>query len=106
MKKALTFIFQLIPIFCWCGFAVAHNHDKNKGFDTKVTDLGSGIFELRTDHSGNVAVLIGEEGVFMVDTQIHIFIEIMLEVMYISRSVEPKLWLTQMFVGTLKIQKH
>jgi glyoxylase-like metal-dependent hydrolase (beta-lactamase superfamily II) len=65
MKK----MFQLIAIFCWCGFAVAHNHDKNKGFDIKVTDLGSGIFELITDRSGNVAVLIGEDGVFMVDTK-------------------------------------
>jgi len=60
---------QLIVIFCWCGFAVAHNHDQHKGFDIKVTDLGNNIFELRTDRSGNVAVLIGEDGVFMVDTQ-------------------------------------
>ena len=60
---------QLIAIFCWCGFAVAHNHDQHKGFDIKVTDLGSRIFELRTDRSGNVAVLIGEDGVFMLDTQ-------------------------------------
>jgi len=69
MKTALTFIFQLIAIFCWCSFANAHNHDKNKGFGIKVTDLGNSIFELRTDRSGNVAVLIGEDGVFMVDTQ-------------------------------------
>ena len=60
---------QLIAIFCWCSFADAHNHDKDKGFDIKVTDLGNSIFELRTDRSGNVAVLIGEDGVFMVDTQ-------------------------------------
>jgi cyclase len=62
-------VIQLIAILCWCGFAVAHNHDKDKGFDIKVTDLGNSIFELRTDRSGNVAVLIGEDGVFMVDTQ-------------------------------------
>lgn len=55
--------------YCWCSFAIAHNHDQNKGFDIKVTDLGNSIFELRTDRSGNVAVLIGEDGVFMVDTQ-------------------------------------
>tara|TARA_R110001583_G_scaffold47292_8_gene148195 strand:+ start:1372 stop:2283 length:912 start_codon:yes stop_codon:yes gene_type:complete len=60
---------QLIVLFCWCGFAVAHNHDQHKGFDIKVTDLGSRIFELRTNRSGNVAVLIGDDGVFMVDTQ-------------------------------------
>jgi glyoxylase-like metal-dependent hydrolase (beta-lactamase superfamily II) len=69
MKKALTLMIQLIAIFCWFSFADAHNHDKDKGFDIKVTDLGNGIFELRTDRSGNVAVLIGEDGVFMVDTQ-------------------------------------
>ena len=69
MKTALTSIFQLIAIFCWCCFADAHNHDQDKGFDIKVTNLGNSIFELRTDRSGNVAVLIGEDGVFMVDTQ-------------------------------------
>jgi len=69
MKTALTFLFQLIAISCWCSFADAHNHDKDKGFGIKVTDLGNSIFELRTDLSGNVALLIGEDGVFMVDTQ-------------------------------------
>jgi len=69
MKTAFTLMIQFIAIFCWCSFAGAHNHDKNKGFDIKVTDLGNCIFELRTDRSGNVAVLIGEDGVFMVDTQ-------------------------------------
>jgi len=72
MKK----IFLLITIFCWCSFALAHNHDQHKGFDIKVTDLGNGIFELRTDRSGNVAVLIGEEGVFMVDTQMEHLVEL------------------------------
>lgn len=65
MKKMIPFL----AIFCWCSFADAHNHDKDKGFDIKITALGSSIFELRTDRSGNVAVLIGEDGVFMVDTQ-------------------------------------
>ena len=72
MKK----IFQLIAICCWCGFACAHNHDNDKGFDIKITDLGSGIFELRTDRSGNVAVLIGEDGVFMIDTQMEHLVEL------------------------------
>lgn len=67
---------QLIAIFCWCGFAVAHNHEQDKGFDIKVTDLGSSIYELRTDRSGNVAVLIGEDGVFMVDTQMEHLVEL------------------------------
>ena len=72
MKK----IIQLIAVFCWCGLAVAHNHDKDKGFDIKVTDLGNNIFELRTDRSGNVAVLIGQDGVFMVDTQMEHLVEL------------------------------
>jgi len=76
MKTTLKFIFQLIAIFCWCSFADAHNHDKNKGFDIKVTDLGNSIFELRTDRSGNVAVLIGEDGVFMIDTQMEHLVEL------------------------------
>lgn len=59
----------LIALLCYCTLTVAHNHDERKGFDIKVTDLGSHIFELRTDRSGNVAVLIGDDGVFMVDTQ-------------------------------------
>jgi cyclase len=69
MKKYLTLVIQLIATFVWSSFAVAHNHDQHKGFDIKVTDLGSRIFEIRTDRSGNVAVLIGEDGVFMIDTQ-------------------------------------
>ncbi len=76
MKTALTLMIQLIAIFCWCSFADAHNHDKDKGFDIKVTDLGNSIFELRTDRSGNVAVLIGEDGVFMVDTQMEHLVEL------------------------------
>jgi cyclase len=72
MKKTI----QLIAFFCCCSFASAHNHDKHKGFDIKVTDLGSNIFELRTDRSGNVAVLIGEDGVFMVDTQMEHLVEL------------------------------
>ena len=67
---------QLIAIFSCCSFAVAHNHDQHKGFDIKVTDHGSGIFELRTDRSGNVAVLIGEDGAFMVDTQMEHLVEL------------------------------
>jgi len=62
-------IVRIIAVFCCCGVAVAHNHDQHKGFDIKVNDLGSGIFQLRTDRSGNVGVLIGEDGVFMVDTK-------------------------------------
>ncbi|MBO9490283.1 MBL fold metallo-hydrolase [Endozoicomonas sp. G2_1] len=72
MKK----IAQLVTFICWCGFVNAHNHDKGKGFDIKVTDLGSNIFELRTERSGNVAVLIGTDGVFMVDTQMEHLVEL------------------------------
>ena len=62
-------LIQVVALACWCSLAVAHNHDQHKGFDIKVTDLGQNIYQLRTDRSGNVAVLTGEEGVFMVDTQ-------------------------------------
>ena len=76
MKTDLRLMIQLITIFCWCSFADAHNHDKDKGFDIKVTDLGNSIFELKTGRSGNVAVLIGEDGVFMVDTQMEHLVEL------------------------------
>ena len=66
----------LIATLICCDFAFAHNHDENKGFEIKVTDLGSGIFELRTDRSGNVAVSIGDDGVFMVDTQMEHLVEL------------------------------
>lgn len=69
-------LFWLIAVYCWSSFAVAHDHDQHKGFDIKVTDLGNGIFELRTDRSGNVAVLIGDDGVFMVDTQMEHLVEL------------------------------
>jgi glyoxylase-like metal-dependent hydrolase (beta-lactamase superfamily II) len=74
MKKA----FLVIVIFWWCSFKSvnAHGHDKEKGFEIKVTDLGKGIYELRTDRSGNVAVSIGEDGVFMVDTQMEHLVEL------------------------------
>jgi cyclase len=72
----MQMLFWLIASFCWGGFAVAHDHDQHKGVDIKVTDLGNGTFELRTDRSGNVAVLIGEDGVFMVDTQMEHLVEL------------------------------
>ncbi|WP_100643642.1 MBL fold metallo-hydrolase [Alteromonas facilis] len=72
MKKLI----QLLAALCWCGVAVAHNHDEHKGFDIKVTDLGHGIYELRTDRSGNTAVLIGEDGVLMIDTQMEHLVEL------------------------------
>lgn len=70
MKKTI----QLIGIF-FCSFVSAHVHESTSDFDVKVTDLGSNIFELKTDRSGNVAVLIGEDGVFMVDSQMEHLVE-------------------------------
>lgn len=69
-------LIQLTAILLWCSCASAHNHDGDKGFDIKVQNLGSNILELRTDRSGNVAVLIGEDGVFMVDTQMEHLVEL------------------------------
>ncbi|TGY89167.1 MBL fold metallo-hydrolase [Marinicauda algicola] len=34
-----------------------------------TTDLGHGIYELSTGRAGNVGLLVGEDGVFMIDTQ-------------------------------------
>ncbi|NVK25739.1 MAG: MBL fold metallo-hydrolase [Gammaproteobacteria bacterium] len=58
-----------VILLSWFQTVIAHEHDGHKGFDIKVADLGDGIFQLRTDRSGNVAVLIGDDGVLMVDTK-------------------------------------
>ncbi|MCC2605749.1 MBL fold metallo-hydrolase [Planctobacterium marinum] len=57
------------------GYANGHISGESHSLDVKIIDLGSGIFELRTDQAGNVAVLIGEDGVFMVDTQMENLVE-------------------------------
>lgn len=38
-----------------------------------TTDLGGGIYALSNDRAGNVGVLVGEDGVFMIDTQMEAF---------------------------------
>ncbi|WP_156823355.1 MBL fold metallo-hydrolase [Woodsholea maritima] len=35
----------------------------------QTTDLGHGLYMLATDQAGNVGILVGEDGVFMIDTQ-------------------------------------
>ena len=39
----------------------------------KTEDLGSGIYALSNDRAGNIGVLVGEDGVFMIDTQMAVF---------------------------------
>ncbi|BBN83834.1 hypothetical protein PA25_38190 [Pseudoalteromonas sp. A25] len=83
---------------CWCSIVGAHNHDKDTGFGIKVTSLGENIFELRTDRSGNVAVLIGQDGVFMVDTQMEHLVELIdSEQKKLSNNQEVKLILNTHF---------
>ena len=36
-------------------------------------DLGDGIYALTNDRAGNVGILVGPDGVFMIDTQMQIF---------------------------------
>lgn len=94
MKKTI----QLIALLCWGSFANAYSHDKHKGFDIKVRDLGSNIYQLRTDRSGNVAVLVGEDGVFMVDTQMEHLVELIDETQKkLSKNREVKLVLNTHF---------
>jgi len=71
-KYIAIFILGLLPI----SSLMAHNHDEYKGFDIKITDLGSGIYELRTDRSGNVGLSIGIDGVFMIDSQMEHLVEL------------------------------
>lgn len=72
----LTFSFFAVASLFLSNLAMAEKHDGYKGFDIKVSDLGQGIYELRTDRSGNVAVLIGDDGVFMVDTQMEHLVDL------------------------------
>jgi cyclase len=57
-----------VLILAGCQTAV-EPHDHVADINVQVTDLGHGIFELRTDQSGNVGLLVGADGVFMIDTQ-------------------------------------
>jgi len=72
LKQIAIFILGLLQI----SSLMAHNHDEYKGFDIKIADLGSGIYELKTDRSGNVGLLIGIDGVFLIDTQMEHLVEL------------------------------
>lgn len=67
MKNYLTASFATAFFFSFTLWA--DNHEGNNDFDIQVTDLGGGLFQLRTDRSGNVGILVGPDGVFMIDTQ-------------------------------------
>lgn len=52
--------------------ATAHAQSENQVY-VETTDLGSGIYMLATNMAGNVGVSVGEDGVFMIDTQMERF---------------------------------
>jgi glyoxylase-like metal-dependent hydrolase (beta-lactamase superfamily II) len=52
--------------------ATAHAQAENQVY-VETTDLGSGIYMLATNQAGNVGVSVGEDGVFMIDTQMEQF---------------------------------
>ncbi len=66
--RSITLLAVLTASLLTCS-ANADHIDATKTPEVRITDLGQGLFELRTDQSGNVVVLVGEDGVFMVDTQ-------------------------------------
>lgn len=75
--RMLNILMLVIAIFLVTAQnAIAHDHDTEKDFAIKVSDLGQGLFELRNDRSGNIAVLVGDEGVLMVDTQMEHLVEL------------------------------
>ena len=73
----MSFLFRVVlaalPLAISAPWAIAHDHGATS--IVQVTDLGHGVYELRTDQSGNVAILIGEDGVLMVDTQMEHLVE-------------------------------
>lgn len=50
------------------GFTPAFAQEDEQVF-VETTDLGAGIYMLATNRAGNVGVSVGEDGVFMIDTQ-------------------------------------
>lgn len=52
--------------------ATAQAQSENQVY-VETTDLGSGIYMLATNMAGNVGVSVGEDGVFMIDTQMERF---------------------------------
>ena len=52
--------------------ATTHAQSENQVY-VETTDLGSGIYMLATNMAGNVGVSVGEDGVFMIDTQMERF---------------------------------
>ncbi len=52
--------------------ATAHAQSDNQVY-VETTDLGSGLYMLATNQAGNVGVSVGEDGVFMIDTQMEQF---------------------------------
>jgi len=52
--------------------ATAYAQSENQVY-VETTDLGSGIYMLATNQAGNVGVSVGEDGVFMIDTQMEQF---------------------------------
>ena len=54
--------------------ATAHAQSENQVY-VETSDLGSGLYMLATNQAGNVGVSVGEDGVFMIDTQMEQFAE-------------------------------
>jgi len=64
-----------LPIYEASSIGFATHHDQKTEVDVQVTDLGHGFYELRTDQSGNVLMLVGDQGVVMVDSQMEHLVE-------------------------------
>ena len=52
--------------------ATAHAQSENQVY-VETTDLGAGLYMLATNQAGNMGVSVGEDGVFMIDTQMEQF---------------------------------
>lgn len=69
MKQTYRKLLVLLACLSLVVPAFAHNHDTKKEVTVKVTGLGLGLYELRTDQSGNTLISHGPDGTLIVDTQ-------------------------------------
>ena len=66
--KALCYLeFSMITVLAASAALAAAAQESEVFVDT--VDLGGGIYALITNRGGNVGVSVGEDGVFMIDTQ-------------------------------------
>lgn len=69
MKDRIGLLIALLSVLIFEPAAQAHNHDIEREALVTLSELGSGLYELRTDQSGNSLISHGKDGTLIIDTQ-------------------------------------